>query len=431
MTAATDKTSHIQAALSILGDNDRGEFSLPTRGLYPVQFNWDSAFASLGYVLIDKARAFREVELLLEAQWKDGMVPHIIFRGDHDGYFPGPDVWDTKQPIPTSGITQPPVAASIMRRLLEKGCEVDAERLKVSVERLARWHQWFTKARQCPETGAIFVVHPWESGRDNLTDWDVDMARIEPDTGIGEYKRRDLEHVNASQRPTKEEYDRYLTILHHGRKIGWDQEEMGRTSPFRMVDPGMTAMLLRSERDLVWLQGQLGMDISATRTRAERLEEGWRSLWNPTVKAFTSRSMFDGSVRNTITAASFMGPYAGIIDHLGETLDHFDRIGKIAKFMIPSFDPQSSGFDPKRYWRGPVWAVMNNRIGVGLREIGELDRAERIRRDTAKLCETATFFEYFNPLDGEGLGGKTFTWTASVYLDWAAERADVAQALEG
>ena len=94
-------------ALEILRQNDRGEFSVPTHGLYPVQFNWDSAFAALGYRLFDPARAYREVELLLEAQWDCGMVPHIIFRGDHDGYFPGPDVWSTGQPIPTSGITQP------------------------------------------------------------------------------------------------------------------------------------------------------------------------------------------------------------------------------------------------------------------------------------------------------------------------------------
>ena len=420
----------IAAALEILRTNDRGEFSVPTHGLYPVQFNWDSAFASLGYVLFDPERAYREVELLLEAQWQDGMVPHIIFRGDHDGYFPGPDVWATGQPTPTSGITQPPVAAAIIRRLIEAGVQVSTERLRVSVERLDLWHQWFTQARQCTDSSAIFIVHPWESGRDNLTDWDHAMSTIVPDTGLGEYKRRDLEHVNAAQRPTKEEYDRYLTILHHGRKIQWDQQEMGKTSPFRMIDPGMTAMLLRSERDLIWLQTQVGLDFTATRARIDRLEDGWRSLWNPKVHAFTSRSMSDGRPNDTITAASFLGPYAGVIDHLGETLDHFDRIAQLVDFMMPSFDPQCNGFDSQRYWRGPVWAVVNNRIGVGLREIGEVDRAERVRRDTARLCENADFFEYFDPISGQGLGGKSFTWTASVYLDWAVDRGTLEQVMK-
>ncbi len=65
--------------------------------------------------------------------------------------------------------------------------------------------------------------------------------------------------------------------------------------------------------------------------------------------------------------------------------------------MVPSFDPDAPGFDARRYWRGPVWYVVNNRIGLGLREIGELDRSERIRRDTAALSEATGFSEYYDP----------------------------------
>ena len=118
--------------------------------------------------------------MLLEAQWADGMVPHIIFRGDHDGYFPGPDVWSTGQPTPTSGITQPPVAGSILRRLIESGVEVEKDRLAAMVRRLDGWYDWFTRARQCEDSGAILVIHPWESGRDNLSDWDPAMAAVVP-----------------------------------------------------------------------------------------------------------------------------------------------------------------------------------------------------------------------------------------------------------
>ena len=78
----------IQDAVDILKSNDRGEFSVPTHGLYPVQFNWDSAFAALGYRQFAPQRAVREVELLLEAQWADGMVPHIIFSGGSRRLFP-------------------------------------------------------------------------------------------------------------------------------------------------------------------------------------------------------------------------------------------------------------------------------------------------------------------------------------------------------
>ena len=102
----------IRDARAVLRENDRGDYSVPAAGLYPVQFNWDSAFAALGYRRLDPDRAWRELELLLSARRADGMIPHIVFRGGHEGYFPGPEVWQAAENPPTSGITQPPVAAS-------------------------------------------------------------------------------------------------------------------------------------------------------------------------------------------------------------------------------------------------------------------------------------------------------------------------------
>ena len=406
-------------AINILHGNDRGTYSVPTPGLYPVQFNWDSAFAALGYRLHDAERAFSEIILLLSAQWPDGLVPHIIFRGDHQGYFPGPEVWQAGGKPPTSGITQPPVAASALRRICQTpGYSASPARLTAALVRLEAWHEWFTRARQ-DDQGAIFIVHPWESGRDNLPDWESGLSRIEPNTGLGAYRRRDLDHVPAAQRPTEEEYDRYLTLIHYGRTLGWDQEELGRTSPFRLVCPGMTAMLLAAERDLLAMQADLNLSTDRTRARIDRLEAGWRSLWNPQARAFVSRDLVSGWVSQAVTSAAFLGPYAGVKDQLGPMMDHFDRLASRVRFLLPSFDPDCPGFDAVRYWRGPVWFVINNRVGLGLEAVGETARADRLRRDTRKLAETAGFYEYFDPLTGAGLGGKSFTWTASVYLDWA------------
>ena len=40
--------SLIQRAIDTLAKNDRGGFTIPTKGLYPYQWNWDSAFVALG-----------------------------------------------------------------------------------------------------------------------------------------------------------------------------------------------------------------------------------------------------------------------------------------------------------------------------------------------------------------------------------------------
>ena len=421
-----------QRAIDVLKQNDRGTYSLPTHGLYPVQFNWDSAFAALGYRFINQHRAWQEVMQLASSQWPDGMIPHIMFRGDHDGYFPGPDIWNTGQFIETSGITQPPVLASVVRQLDEAGPYRDVNGMYDMLRRLVRWHDWFMKARLDPQSLGIQIIHPWESGRDNLTDWDQGMARVEV-ADLPPYTRRDLDHVDSSQRPTKEQYDRYLTIVKFGRDRHWPQDYLGQNSPFRMVDPGMTAFLLRSNRDLLALlnkyQPEDTASIELIQQHTNTLELGWLNLWNPKVQAYTAYDPVLQHPVDSVSAASFLSCYASMHNdlHHGHLMDQFDRIANKVKFMVPSFDPEHADFDAKRYWRGPVWHVINNRIGLGFSEVGEHERAERIRKDSEDLIAQSSFYEYFNPITGDGLGGKDFTWTASVYLDWVMQEADHGQ----
>ena len=59
-------------AREILIANDRGGYSVPTHGLYPYQWNWDSAFAAFGYAQFDLDRAWQEFETLVSGQWPDG-----------------------------------------------------------------------------------------------------------------------------------------------------------------------------------------------------------------------------------------------------------------------------------------------------------------------------------------------------------------------
>ena len=96
--------SYIQSAEEILKKNDLGSYTVPTHGLYPFQWNWDSCLTALGQFHFNEARAWREIETLMAHQWNDGMVPHIIFHKEDDGYFPGPDVWATGRKVPTPAL---------------------------------------------------------------------------------------------------------------------------------------------------------------------------------------------------------------------------------------------------------------------------------------------------------------------------------------
>ena len=188
-------------AKAVLRDNDRGGYTVPTRGMYPHQWNWDSAFVALGFATFDMSRAIRELESLFEGQWPDGMVPHIIFRSDDPGYFPGPSVWRTQRNPASSGISQPPVAASIAWRLWQQTTDdAHRRRLRALFPKIVAWHRWFKHYRDPNDHGLVVTVHPWESGRDNSPEWDVPASSIDV-SGVEPYQRRDLDHADASMRP--------------------------------------------------------------------------------------------------------------------------------------------------------------------------------------------------------------------------------------
>ena len=60
---------------------------------------------------------------------------------------------------------------------------------------------------------------------------------------------------------------------------------------------------------------------------------------------------------------------------------------------------------------------MNHMITIGLNDAGEDELANRIQSDTRQLVELNGMAEYFDPMDGTGLGGTDFSWTAAIYLD--------------
>ena len=49
-------------AIAVLKENDRGSYNVPTKGLYPFQWNWDSCFTALGQSHFDLPRAWTEIE---------------------------------------------------------------------------------------------------------------------------------------------------------------------------------------------------------------------------------------------------------------------------------------------------------------------------------------------------------------------------------
>jgi hypothetical protein len=422
-----DTDALFNLALEVLQENDQGGYTVPTKGLYPFQWNWDSCLTALGQSHYDEARAWTEIETLFQHQWPDGMVPHIIFHVYSDGYFPGPDVWAVNRPTATSGITQPPVAAFAVKRLYDRATDKAraAERARALLPKLDAWHRWFYEMRDPAGEGLVAILHPWESGRDNSIDWDEAFERV-PTSGIDPYTRRDTQHADPAHRPTKAQYDRYLWLVQLFRSLGWDNTKLHEASPFKVIDPGFNAILIRACADLADLADDLGETAiaAANRARAAKGLAALETLWSEPHGQYLCRDRVTGALIDSASIGGLLPVFAAIPKARAKAVARsIERQAELARFLVPSHDPADPRFEAKRYWRGPAWLVMNYMIADGLRREGETAVADHIVRSSLELITQSGFAEYYDPLTGEPCGGGRFTWTAAMVIEFLAGRA--------
>jgi hypothetical protein len=423
-TQVPQRAHTAEDAIAVLRENDRGSYNVPTKGLYPFQWNWDSCFTALGQSHFDMDRAFAEIETLFAHQWDDGMVPHMVFHEAAPTYFPGPDVWGTGRAIPTSGITQPPIAGFAVAELYRRGGDAFAPRARALLHKLDRYHDWFYRTRDPRGEGLVAVIHPWES-RDNTVDWDEGFERV-PTGGIAPYTRSDTKHADPATRPTKAHYDRYLWLVQHFRSLGWDSNKTHDASPFQIVDPGFNAILIRSCIETADLADALGEPAIAERNRtwAAHGLKALDRLWSEPAQQYMPYDRVGEKLLDSPSIGGLIPVFAPIPAHRAAAIAATIRaIGEHVRYLVPSHDPRDARFDVKRYWRGPIWHVCNYLIVNGLRLAGETAVADRIVADSLALIDRSGFAEYYEPIDGSPLGGGRFSWTAAIVLEFLEERS--------
>jgi glycogen debranching enzyme len=410
-----------KAARAVLAKNDRGGYTVPSDRLYPFQWNWDSAFVAMGLATFDVDRALQELERLVEGQWHDGMIPHIIFHAPSETYFPGPEVWCTHHRIATSGISQPPVLGMALRHVYEAavGQPDIADRMQALFQAALRWHRWWLRARDPDRLGLVSILHPWESGSDNSPAWDEALVRV-PTTTETVICRKDTGHVDAAMRPRDEDYQRFIHLVEIYRECGWEPERQWSAATFKVADVQVTGLLARSTADLLHLAARFGSEEEKAELSEmhNALTAGLTRRWRPELCRFVSLDLISGRDIEAPTQACFMPLVALRVGEAAraaiETVIERWHQGMI--IGVPSTAPFSPAFEPRRYWRGPVWPIINWLIDDALRMNGNTDLARRIEQATVRAIERAGLRECFEPTTGEGLGGDEFSWTAAAYL---------------
>ena len=99
------------------------------------------------------------------------------------------------------------------------------------------------------------------------------------------------------------------------------------------------------------------------------------------------------------------------------------KFGDDNMYLCASFDPTNERFNPKKYWRGPIWINLNWILYFGLKEYGFNSVAQRVKEDSIELIEKAGFHEYFDARkaiynsENGGYGGNNFSWSAALLID--------------
>ena len=441
---AVDSPDLFQKAADVLRRNDMGGWTRAAPDLYPHQWSWDAGFIAIGLAHLDTARAARELLGLFEHQWKTGKIPHIVFNPEAppESYFPGPEHWVSAGLFPdappappyTSALCQPPTHAIGALRIWETAAggerDVALGFLREIYPKLLSWHRYLATHRDPEGSGLVTIYHPWESGTDNSPRWDAPLGAVE----VGDlppYERLDLGHVDdPSERPTDGEYARYIWLVEKIKDVRCDEARIYASHPFLVKDVLFSAILVAANEallDICEILEESGLERDEIFAWIHQGRKGLESHLDPETNLCLDYDVLAGAPIQARTVAGFAPLIAGALspERLAgtmKTLYSRDFLGHpgLRRQLPPSTSPNETGFDPRSYWRGPVWPVVVWLVWWSLLRANEHERAGELRRAALDEFSAGHFAEYYEPFTGESLGSDDQSWTAAVVLDWLA-----------
>lgn len=426
-------------ARDVLAANDIGTMVTAAPNLYPHMWSWDAAFVATGLSTVSVARALQELDYLVAAQWKSGMIPHIVFS-DVPGYFPDVDRWGTRgvspEGVQSSGICQPPVHATMLRRIVERATAAGGEDARLAEDFTRRtlphwidWHAWLRSARGGDGSGLLTIYHGWESGMDNSPRFDGPYSRVQPGDMEPFVRTDTLKVTDHSQRPSDEEYSRYLWLVQQMADVGFDDARLPGVMSFQVKDVFMSAIFAAASEDLAVLAEQFGLPEETPQLRqwAREFRDGVDATVDAETGLARDRDVLAGEWIGPPTIAGFAPLVStadqALLDRQLEIFEGPDWTGdpRLAFPLPASTSTTYEGLKPRQYWRGPVWPVMNWYLAHCLRRRGDGKRYGQLREASLAQLMEGHFGEYYEPFAGEPLGSMDQSWTAAVALEWLAD----------
>ena len=260
---------------------------------------------------------------------------------------------------------------------------------------------------------------------DNSPAWDDPLHAVPADLALFDtYTRRDLKHAGEGERPTDEDYARYIRLAVDYRDHAYDDDWVRAAGEFLVIDPAFNALWAWSELALAALADGLGVDPDPHRAEAARITAALvEEAFSADDEIFLARDQRSGSTLGERTVGGLIplllpGLPRGVVEALVATLTgEAFGVGRAGTLGVPTFDLTDPRHDPQRYWRGPTWLNTTWLVARGLAAHGYTELAADLDNDCVALVEGAGLREYFHPTAGTGHGTDRFSWSAALLID--------------
>ena len=264
---------------------------------------------------------------------------------------------------------------------------------------------------------------------DNSPRFDGPYSRVQPGEMEPFVRTDTLKVTDHSQRPSDEEYSRYLWLVQQMADVGFDDARLPGVMSFQVKDVFMSAIFAAANEDLAALAEQFGLPEDAPRLRqwAQEFRDGVDATVDAQTGLARDRDVLTGEWIGPPTIAGFAPLVStadqALLDRQLEIFEGPDWTGdpRLAFPLPASTSTTYQGMKPRQYWRGPVWPVMNWYLAHCLRRRGDGKRYHQLREASLAQLMEGHFGEYYEPFTGEPLGSMDQSWTAAVALEWLAD----------
>lgn len=372
-------------------------YTRPAQGEYERQWLWDSCFHSIILSHIDPKLAVKEIESAAAGQLTEGvesgMIPHM-----NNWESSARDPWESKF---ESSITQPPLLAVALSRVADSAAEMGL--LEDLYRRISDYHDWFERRRTTSDSDPLVaIIHPWESGWDGSQRWDAELELDGTSDSTAQIRRRVLmDQLNSTGT------DLAAVIERKGFVVKPPDFNAIRSADLKALS-GLASRLGKVEEAAEWLE----KSEAVARAISQR-------MWDADSSSFRDLRGSEEKLSSVDSAASFVTliSTAPTAEQRTAIIDRLTSEGYWSDYPVPTSpvkEPHGVDFDPDRYWRGNVWPQLNWIIHNGLKQNGQPALAAEIATRSFALAKEHGFYEYYNPINGRGLGAKNQSWAALV-----------------